>query len=43
MLKRYKNTVYRLTPFGILFPASLKNNTEQIFVTWRKLGNNNKT
>ena len=39
MLKRYKNAVYRLTPFGLLFPASLKNNTEQIFVTWRKLGN----
>ena len=42
MLKRYKNTVYRLTPFGFLFPASLKNNTEQIFVTSRKLGNINK-
>ena len=39
ILKRYKNAVYRLTPFGLLFPASLKNNTEQIFVTWRKLGN----
>ena len=43
MLKRYKNAVYRLTPFGLLFPASLKNNTEQIFVTWRKLGNIKKT
>ena len=43
MLKRYKKAVYRLTPFGLLFPASLKNNTEQIFVTWRKLGNIKKT
>ena len=43
ILKRYKNAVYRLTPFGLLFPASLKNNTEQIFVTRRKLGNIKKT
>ena len=43
ILKRYKNAVYRLTPFGLLFPASLKNSTEQIFVTWRKLGNIKKT
>ena len=32
MLKRYKNAVYRLTPIGLLFPASLKNDTEQIFI-----------
>ena len=37
MLKRYKNVVYRLTPFGLLFTASLKNNTEQISITCREL------
>ena len=39
MLKRYKNAVYRLTPIGLLLPASLKNNTEQIFITCRELNN----
>ena len=37
MLKRYKNVVYRLTPFELLFTASLKNNTEQISITCREL------
>ena len=32
------STVYKLIPFkGILFPASVKKNTEQIFITCRKL------
>ena len=31
--------VYRLTPLGILFPASVKNDTEQIFITCRELNN----
>ena len=31
ILKKYKNSVYKLTPLGILFPASIKNNTEQVF------------
>ena len=31
--------VYRLTPLGILFPASVKNDTEQIFITGRELNN----
>ena len=26
-----------MTPLGILFPASTKNDTEQIFITWREL------
>ena len=38
VLKKYKN-IYTLTPLGILFPASVKNNTEQIFITCRKLNN----
>ena len=31
--------IYRLTPLGILFPASVKNDTEQIFITGRELNN----
>ena len=27
-LKKYKNAAYKLTPLGILFPASVKNDTE---------------
>ena len=37
MLKKYKNVIYRLTPLGILFPASIKNETEQIFIICREL------
>ena len=37
ILKKYKNVRYRLTPLGILFPASVKNNTEQIFIIFREL------
>ena len=37
IFKKYKNGLYKLTRFGILFPASVKNNTEQIFLTSRKL------
>ena len=29
--------MYKLTPLGILFPASIKNNTEQVFTTCREL------
>ena len=28
MLKKHKNVIYKLAPLGILFPASIKNNTE---------------
>ena len=37
IFKKYKNVLYRLTPLGILFTASVKNNTEQIFSTSREL------
>ena len=37
LLNICKNVIYRLTPLGILFPASIKNNTEQIFSTSREL------
>ena len=39
MLKRYKNVVHRLTPLGISFPASVKHDTEQIFIRCRELNN----
>ena len=39
MLKRHKNVLYRLTPLGLLFPASVKNDTAQIFITCRELDN----
>ena len=37
MLKIYKNVIYRLTLLRILFPALIKNDTEQIFITCREL------
>ena len=36
-LKKYINVMYRTTPIGLLFPASIKNDTQQIFVTCRQL------
>ena len=35
-LKKYKN-VYKITPLGMLFPASTKNDTNLIFVTSNNL------
>ena len=37
MFKKHKNVTYKLTSLGILFPASIKNDTEQVFITCRKL------
>ena len=37
ILKKYMNVSYRLTPLGLLFPASIKNDTEQICITSREL------
>ena len=36
-LKKYKSVMYKVTPLGLLFPASIKNNTKQIFVTCKGL------
>ena len=36
-LKKYKNAAYKLTPLEVLFPTSVKNDTEQIFLTCREL------
>ena len=43
MFKKYENVRYRLTPLGLLFPASIKNDTEQIFTTCRELNDVKKT
>ena len=32
MLKKDKNVTYKLTTLGILFPASIKNNAEQVLI-----------
>ena len=37
LLKKYKNVAYKVTPLGLLFPASIKNNTDQIFITVNNL------
>ena len=37
MLKKYKNATYKLTPLRILFPASIKDDTEQVFIMCRNL------
>ena len=36
-LKKYKNVVYKITPLGMLFPASIKNDTNLIFITANNL------
>ena len=36
-LKIYKNVLCRVMPLGILFPATVKNDTKQIFATSREL------
>ena len=38
-LKKYKNVIYRITPLALLFPASVKIDPKQIFVTCRELNN----
>ena len=37
ILKKYKNVIYKVTPLGLLFPPSIKNETKQIFVTRKEL------
>ena len=37
ILKKYKNIVYKIILLGLLFPASIKNDTRQIFVLAKKL------
>ena len=33
LLKKYKNVAYKITPIGLLFPATVTNDTNFIFVT----------
>ena len=37
IFKKHKNAAYKLTPLGMLFPASIKNDIEQISITCREL------
>ena len=37
LLKKYKNVVYKITPLGLLFPASITNNADQIFISAKNL------
>ena len=37
ILKKYKNVIYNVTPLGLLFPASVKNDTKKIFITGKEL------
>ena len=37
MLKKFKNVIYKITPLGLLCPATVTNNTQQIFITAREL------
>ena len=42
ILKKCKNVVYKVIPLGLLFPASIKNDTRQIFVLAKILSGVNK-
>ena len=33
LLQKYKNVAYKITPLSLLFPASIKNDTNHIFIT----------
>ena len=37
LLKKYKNVVYKITPLEITFPASITNDTNQIFILDKNL------
>ena len=37
MLKKYRTVIYKITLLAILFPASVKKNIKQIFVTGKEL------
>ena len=37
ILKKYKSVLYKVTPLGLLFPVSLKNDPKQIFITGKEL------
>ena len=37
IFKKYKNVVYNITPLRLLFPTTVTNYTNQIFITGKKL------
>ena len=37
ILKKYKNVVYKITLLGLLFPTTVTNDTNQIFITAKEL------
>ena len=37
IIRKYKNVAYKITPLGLLFPASITNDTSHIFVTTTKI------
>ena len=37
IFKKYKHVVYKIIPFGLLFPATIENGTEEIFVLAKNL------
>ena len=42
MLTKYKNSIYKITPLGFLFPASITNNTGRVIITSRKISGTKK-
>ena len=43
ILKKDKNIIYKVTPLGLLLPASVKNDTKQIFINGKELGGEKKS
>ena len=42
MLTKYKNSIYKITPLGFLFPASITNDTGRVIITSRKISGTKK-
>ena len=42
LLKKYKNVVYKITTLEIIFPASITNDTNQIFILDKNLSGGKK-
>ena len=43
ILTKYKNSIYKITPLGFLFPATITNNTGKVILTSRKISGTKKT
>ena len=42
MLTKYKNSIYKITPVGFFFPATITNNTGRVIITSRKISGTKK-